>query len=192
MTKIALYASAATLIAGTASAQMFGGTYGTDLDYDRFNTGLSETGYYGALDRNDDMMLDRSEYATGLYADYDTDNDMMISNDEFEMGYGRYMGMDGYDSEMFGTYDANADGFLTQEEFGTYYGDNKIDYYDSMDADADGFLNEDEYSTGLYNAADLDQDQVLSIEEEGWFEGWFDGDDIEVEVESVGEVYNDI
>ncbi len=46
-----------------------------------------------------------------------------------------------------------------------------------------------EYSQGIYNMSDRDQDLVISIEEEGWFEGWFDGDDIEAEITTVGEVF---
>ena len=29
-------------------------------------------------------------------------------------------------------------------------------------------------------------DHVISVEEEGWFDGWFDGDDAEAEIEEVG------
>jgi hypothetical protein len=192
MTKFALTTTAATLLATAASAQMFGAGHGTDLDRDAFNTGLGETGYYAALDRDEDRMLDRSEYSRGLFRDFDRDRDSMISSDEYEMGWGRYFGMDGYNQNVFGQYDADEDGMLSTEEFGTYYGDNTETYYDAYDANADGLLDEEEYSTGLYNAADLDQNQVISVEEEGWFEGWFDGDDIEVELESVGDVYSDI
>ena len=38
------------------------------------------------------------------------------------------------------------------------------------------------------DTVDLNEDKVLTVEEEGWFEGWFDGDDIEVELDEVGDV----
>ncbi|MBM2576629.1 hypothetical protein JQC91_09965 [Jannaschia sp. Os4] len=192
MTKLMTALVATAALSAPAAAQVFGPTYGTDLDYDTFNTGFGETGYYTALDRDEDGLLSQSEYSTGLYADFDRDNDRLISADEFEMGYGRYMGTDTYDASMFDTYDADGDGMLMQSEFGTFYGEGYADTWATIDADADGFLSTDEYSTGLYNAADLDRDQVLTVEEEGFFEGWFDGDDITVEVQEIGDVYTDI
>jgi hypothetical protein len=80
-------------------------------------------------------------------------------------------------------------GYLETTEFGEFYGNDYADYYAGLDADDDDFLSYDEYGTGLYNAADYDQNQVITIEEEGWFEGWFDGDDLEAEIKSAGEVY---
>ncbi|PHP28653.1 hypothetical protein [Limimaricola cinnabarinus] len=187
--KLKLLAAAATaaLLAGPATAQMFGDEYGTDYDYDTFNTGFGETGYYDALDTDDDTFLNESEYSTGLYADYDRDNDRVISEEEFGLGTERYLGAD-YESD-FATYDADEDGFLDQEEFGEFYGADYTDHYAGLDTDGDELLSEDEYTTGIYDSADLDDDQVVTIEEEGWFEGWFDGDDIEAEIQEVGEVY---
>lgn len=185
--KLLAAAASAALLAGPASAQMFGDEIGTDYNYDTFNTGFGETGYYDALDTDDDTFLNESEYSTGLYADYDRDNDRLISEDEFGVGTGRYLGAD-YDSD-FATYDSDGDSFLNQQEFGEFYGTDYSDYYTDLDTDGDALLNEQEYSTGIYNSADLDRDQVITVEEEGWFEGWFDGDDIEAEIQEVGEVY---
>jgi hypothetical protein len=192
MGKFALTTTAATLLATAATAQMFGPDYGSDLDYNRFNEGLTGTGYYEVIDINDDMLIDQSEYSRGLYRDYDRDRDLQITDEEFGMGYGRYFGEDMYDANTFTTYDMDQSGYLDQTEFGEFYGNEYGDYYAGLDADTDGFLNTDEYSTGLYNAADYDQNQVITIEEEGWFEGWFDGDDVEAEIESIGDVYTDL
>jgi hypothetical protein len=189
MKTFALTTSTAILLAGTAAAQMFGPDYGTDFTYDRFNEGLRTTGYYDAVDMNDDSLLDQSEYSRGLYADYDRDNDLQITTDEFETGYTRYMGEGTYDSAMYDTYDADGSGYLDQQEFAGFYEQEYGDYYTGLDADQDGLLSEDEYSTGLYNTADVNRDAVITIEEEGWFEGWFDGDDVEAEIQSVGDVY---
>ena len=189
ITKYLAAASAAALLtAGAASAQLFGDEVGTDYDYNTFNAGFGESGYYDALDTDDDSLLSENEYSTGLYADYDRDNDVLISEEEFDLGTERYYG-DGYGGGLFTDYDADADGFLNQEEFGGFYETEYRETYTGYDTDADGFLSSDEYSTGLYGAADRDQDQVLTVEEEGWFEGWFDGDDIDAEVMDVGEVY---
>jgi hypothetical protein len=183
------------MIAMPASAQMFGNDFGADLDYDRFSTGFGESGVYDAFDYNDDTFLDREEYRTGLFADFDRDGDRMLTGDEFEAGYNRYALREGaaeYSPTMFEDYDGDSSGALEVGEFDTYYTDNFGDDFAGFDTDADGLLNYDEYGTGLYNAADRDRDQVLTIEEEGWFEGWFDGNDWDAEVESVREAYTDL
>ena len=173
-----------------ANAQLFGDEYGTDLDTVRFNEGFGSTGYYDALDTDDDTFLNRSEYATGLYADYDRDNDLQITEDEFGLGTERYYGT-GYTGGAFADYDRDASGYLDQSEFGEYYGTEYTGYYDDLDTDDDELLSAEEYGSGLYGAADANQDQVITIDEEGWFEGWFDGDDVEAEITEVGEVYTD-
>jgi hypothetical protein len=189
MTRSVLATLLATSMALPAAAQMLGPDYGTDYDRDTFNTGFMETGYYDAIDTDDDELISTNEYSTGLYADYDMDGNSEISDTEFENATDRYMGAGAYDANTFGTYDADGSGYLDQQEFGSYYGDNMTQYYSGMDTDQSGYLDYNEYSTGLYDAADVNQDRVISIEEEGWFEGWFDGDDIEAEIETVGEVY---
>lgn len=182
-------ATAALLGATAASAQMLSDSIGTDYDYDTFNEGFASTGYYTGLDADGDSMLSENEFATGLYADFDTDNDVMISEEEFALGTERYYGAEGYMGGDFASYDANADGMLDQQEFGGFYGTEYTPLFAGQDMDQDGMLNADEFATGIYNTADLDQDQIITIEEEGFFEGWFDGDDISTEVREIGEVY---
>lgn len=188
MKTFALTTAAALLLAGTASAQMFGDTYGTDLDMDRFNTGFGETGYFDALDRDNDGMLNESEYATGLYYTFDMDRDLQITEDEYLTGAQRYYGAD-YEVTPFTDYDIDGSGYLSQNEFRPLYDSGYNDDFVSFDGDGDGMLTSEEYSAGFYNRADANQDMVITIEEEGFFEGWFDGDDIEAEIETVGDVY---
>ena len=183
-----LAATTALLTATGAQAQLFGEDHGTDLDYDRFNAGFGETGYYEALDREPDGLLDQNEYATGLYADLDRDDDVRISEDEFARGNERYFG-DGYGGGAFTDYDLDASGYIEQSEFRSYYDSGYNDDFVSLDGDGDGMLTSDEYATGLYDRGDVNQDSVITVEEEGLFEGWFDGDDVEAEIEQVGEVY---
>ena len=188
MKTFALTTAAAALIgASAASAQVFGDEIGTDYGYDGFERGFAETGYYDALDRDGDEMLSENEYATGLFTDYDRDADMMVSEDEFATGTQRYMG-DAYDGGQFADYDANADGMVDRSEFRNFYGTEYTSMYTGADGDADGMLNRDEYGSSVYNTADADRDQVITIEEEGFFEGWFDGDDIEARVREVGDL----
>ncbi len=185
MKTFALTMTTAILLAGTAAAQMFGEP---DLDQTRFDAGFAETGYYDALDRDGSTMLNQNEYATGLYRTFDTDRDLRITEDEYMTGETRYFGADRM-SAPFTDYDIDGSGYLSQNEFRPLYDSGYNDDFVSFDGDGDGMLTSDEYSTGLYGRADRDQDMVVTIEEEGLFEGWFDGDDIEAEIESVGEVY---
>ena len=174
---------AALMLAVPASAQMFGDAQGTDLDPTGFQTGLNESGMYDAWDRDATPGLSENEFATGVYHDWDRDRDMAISQEEYDAGVGRWYG-DGQGAD-FATADADQSGAIEREEFGSVWDD---EYYSGWDADSDGVLSEEEYGTGLYNAADTNEDMVISVEEEGWFEGWFDGDDVEAEIEQVGDV----
>ncbi len=185
---LAMTTAAALLGATAASAQMFGDTVGTDYDYDTFNTGMTGTGYFNSLDRDRDTMLSEPEYATSVYRDLDRNRDMQITEDEFTAGNTRYFG-ETYGGGAFTDYDMDTSGYVDQSEFRTYYDSGYNDDFISLDGDGDGMLTGDEYNTGLYNRADMNQDKVLTIEEEGLFEGWFDGDDIDAEIETIGDVY---
>ena len=189
MTRILTTVAALALLSTTASAQIFGDTYGTDLDQTRFNEGFASTGYYNALDQDRDTFLSENEFSSGLYADFDRDNDNLVSTEEYDLGTKRYFG-DTYAGGAFTDYDADADGFLNQQEYrGAYEAGGYRDLYNTYDVDQDKRLSADEYSTGLYSRADANQDKVITVEEEGLFEGWFDGDDIEADIKNVGEVY---
>lgn len=183
-TKLTLTAAAAALlVSGAAQAQLFGDEIGTDLDRDRFNTGFGETGFYDAWDRDDEVGINEGEFATGVFSDWDTDNDLQISEEEYGLGTERWYGENR--AADFAGYDADASGFVDRQEFGAGW---DTSLYGGYDTDADGLLTEDEFNTGVYDTADLDRDEVITVEEEGWFEGWFDGDDVEAEVEEVGDV----
>lgn len=184
----ALLASA--LILPSAALAQTSWTY-TDWDSDgnlelsdtEFSTGFAETNTFGAWDRDDEVGLNEGEFATGVFSSWDTDNDLEITEEEFGAGSERWYGAD-Y-ATPFTDFDADTSGTIDRTEFGTAW-DNE--YYTGWDTDGDALLTEDEYTTGLYNTADLDSNKVITVEEEGWFEGWFDGDDVEAEIEEVGDI----
>lgn len=175
----------AALLATSASAQMFGSEIGTDLDQERFNTSFGESGYHDAWDRDDEVGLNENELATGVFSDWDRDNDRQITEEEWGLGSGRWYGGD-YGGN-FGEYDADGSGFVDTTEFGGRWNN---EYFGGWDADSDGLLTQEEFGGGLYSRADANQDMVITVEEEGWFEGWFDGDDVTAEIEQVGDVLN--
>ncbi len=174
-------ASAVVLLAAApAAAQMFEG-YNSTTGYDGFNSGFADTGYYDAWDSDGSMSLSESEFATGMFSDWDSDGELGITEAEYGMGVNRWYG-DDY-AMTFADYDTDGSGVIDQSEFGANW---DSDYYASWDGDGNSELSDVEYTEGLYNTADRDRDTVISIEEEGWFEGWFDGDDVEAEIEQVG------
>ncbi len=154
-----------------------------ELSDSEFQTGFSETGTFDAWDRDNDAALAEGELATGTFADWDTDNDLEITEQEYQAGSQRWFGPD-Y-ATPYTDWDADASGTIDRTEFGQAW---DTDYFSAWDADGDSLLTEDEYNAGLYNTADQNDDYVITVEEEGWFEGWFDGDDIEAEIEEVGDL----
>lgn len=155
-----------------------------ELSENEFATGFSDTGTFDAWDRDDDGFLNDGEFATGTFADWDTDNDLEITEEEYDIGTERWYGAD-YNTP-YTDWDADDSGYIDRTEFGDAW-DN--DYHAAWDEDGDSLLSEDEYTAGLYDTVDRDDDYVVSVEEEGWFEGWFDGDDVTAEIEEVGDVY---
>lgn len=155
-----------------------------ELSDTEFETGFKETGTFAAWDRDGDAGLNEGELATGLFHSWDADRDLQITEAEYGTGAQRWYGAD-Y-ATPFTDYDTDRSGYIDRTEFGGAW---DSAYYTQWDADSDSLLSEDEYSTGIYRSADLDADQVITVEEEGWFEGWFDGDDVEAEIREVGDVY---
>ncbi|MCR8827917.1 EF-hand domain-containing protein [Pseudosulfitobacter koreensis] len=180
---VALLVPAMSSAQGTWSSADWDTDGTAGLTSDEFNAQFATTGTYDAWDRDDVVGLNEGEFATGMYANWDADNDMQITEDEYTAGANRWYGPD-Y-ATPFNDYDVDSSGYIDRTEFGNAW-DNE--YYSTWDTDADGTLTEDEFSTGTYNTADVNSDMVVTIEEEGWFEGWFDGDDIEAEIQEVGDV----
>jgi hypothetical protein len=180
--------SAALIIPTAAVGQTWtGANWDADgtpgLTTDEFRTGFDQSGMYNAWDRDGTPGISEGEFGTGLYHNWDRNRDLQITEDEYTTGAERWYGTD-YD-RTFADYDTDTSGYIDQSEFGAGW-DNE--YYSQWDTDGDAALTEDEYATGLYGRADANQDQVITVEEEGWFEGWFDGDDVEAEIENVGDV----
>lgn len=154
-----------------------------ELTDKEFAEGFAETGTYDAWDRDETAGLSEGEFATGVFSRWDRDNDLQITEEEYAVGSEQWYGAD-Y-ATPFADYDTDDSGYIDTTEFGENW---DSDYYAEWDADTDGLLTEDEYTTGLYETADVNDDYVITVEEEGWFEGWFDGDDVEAEIQEVGDV----
>lgn len=64
---------------------------------------------------------------------------------------------------VFERWDGDADGFLAEEEFGASLGE--ADNFEEWDTDGDGMLSEDEFGEGLFGRYDEDVSGVLEDDE---------------------------
>ena len=177
-----LTTAAAMLVSTAATAQIFGDEFGTDLTQENFNRGFAETGTFEAWDTDADAGLNENEFATGVFAEWDRDNDLVLTETEYSTGAERW---GANDNAVFADADVDTSGLIERAEFRDTWDTN---YYAGWDRDADNVLNQEEFGTGLYQAADANQNQVITVQEEGWFEGWFDGNEVEAEIQEVGDV----
>jgi len=94
---------------------------------------------------------------TWTYNDIDADANLELSDVEFE----------GYSAGLFERYDTDADGFLSDAEFGLL--DNDVgpfssgESFETWDTERDGVLAADEFNAGLFDTYDADDD--LGIDE---------------------------
>ena len=70
-------------------------------------------------------------------------------------------------AQYFTEWDGDADGLLTEDEWGV--GARDAGLYSTWDADADGALTSDEFGVGLFSTFDDNDDGSLSVDE--WDEG---------------------
>ncbi len=108
----------------------------------------SACGSYGYVDSNNDGFVSSDEWAsyrTGTYSHWDTDRDGRISQTEFQNcwyggGFYRdaYYNRDYWNSYWSG-FDANGDGYLTNEEYWS------ASAYARLDANKNGRIDAEEY-----------------------------------------------
>ena len=67
--------------------------------------------------------------------------------------------------EEWEAWDTDEDAILSEEEFGTGFGENEV--FETWDADDDGLLSEDEFSEGVFGAYDEDESGALEEPELG-------------------------
>lgn len=66
---------------------------------------------------------------------------------------------------LYDTWDSDADGYLTEDEFYTSY--DQTGYYDTYDTDADTYLSEEEYTTGYVGAGFDTADNFSTYDTDG-------------------------
>lgn len=176
MNRLMITSAALALMLGGGTA--FGAAQWTFKDWDsdgnlelterEFTEGARQAGVYSDWDADASGDVSEDEFYDGVFSSWDADDDGTITENEFaSAGQGWFE-----DDELssFDAWDTNDDGVLEQDEFDTVA--NNTEVYGSWDADADAAVDEDELYTGLYDTADYDDDEVVTEEDDGWFD-WF-------------------
>ncbi|MGR3250654.1 MAG: hypothetical protein ACU0DH_15795 [Paracoccus sp. (in: a-proteobacteria)] len=133
-----------------------------ELSDSEFQSSFAEIGTYDAWDRDDEAGLNEGKFATGVLSSWDTDDDLQITEEEYGAGTERWYGADF--ATPFSDYDTNTSGYIDTSKFGAAWNN---DTYSGSDPDGDSLLTEDEFNIGVYNAADFDSNQIITVEEEG-------------------------
>jgi hypothetical protein len=68
-------------------------------------------------------------------------------------------------AQEIGDWDADADGMLSEEEFGVGFGEDGV--YGGWDEDGDGALSEDEFNAGVFGGYDEDESGIIEEPEFG-------------------------
>lgn len=135
------------------------------LDREEFDAGMADRGVYQRMDARADGVLDSDEFYGGVFDLWDDDDDLAVNEDEFgATGADWYGEMEEHGE--FDAWDANADGVIGEDEFGERAGGSGL--YEAWGG-TDG-LAEDEFHGGVYDTADLDDDDVIGSDEGGWFD----------------------
>lgn len=66
-------------------------------------------------------------------------------------------------ADVFDDWDTDNEAGISDDEWDAGFGENGI--FDTWDADADGTLTEDEFNTGVYDAYDENDDDILDDQE---------------------------
>ena len=124
-----------------------------------------DTGEPEALDEADDADIiadddgapEPFEETFDIWPNYDADSDTYVTEEEFGTAYG--------ESGLYTTYDTNTDMYLDEDEYNTGYvgaGFDTADNYGTYDADGDGRISQDEVNAGLFARMDTDGDGRIS------------------------------
>lgn len=69
---------------------------------------------------------------------------------------------------VFGSWDGDGDGLLSQDEYGAGYGEDYDEAgFTESDADADGFLSEEEFGSSVFGGYDADGSGIIEEPELG-------------------------
>lgn len=137
------------------------------LDMNEFSTSFQNN--FTGFDTDADGSLNEDEFNAANFQNADANNDGFVDEDEFNAGreamFGRFAGDD-----AFGNFDTDADGRLSNEEFGA--GFSGTEWFGNYDADADNTINETEFGEGIFNDFDTNVDGGIDETEFGIFDAY--------------------
>ena len=129
-------------------------------DDNEFETVANDAGFYNDWDADANGVFSEEEVDEGIFSTYDENGDGFLDDEEYSAWNTAWGGE--YEEE-FGTWDADGDNMLGENEF--FEGTNETNLYEGWDEDGDGAYNEEEVGNGLFTTWDADEDGYLSDEE---------------------------
>ena len=168
-TRIAALAASAALAGSGALAQVVDAWDDNDdglLDEAEFSQGLLDAGVFDEWDVDDDDLVGSDEFAEGVYGLWDTDGDGELTIDEWDNAVDRWFSEDAVNLSVE-AWDENGNGAISLAEFAA--GLAATDLFARFDVGAEeGVLAEDELASGLFDVADLDDDDAVDVDEDSW------------------------
>lgn len=138
-----------------------------ELTEQEFTTGLSDNDVFSDWDSDGNSELSDDEFYDGVFSSWDEDDDGIVTENEFYTAGDGWFEDDEYSE--FSAWDSDGDGEITDTEFEEATADSGL--FEDWAGD-DSVIGEDELYDGLYDTADLDDDDVIEEDEDGWFD-WF-------------------
>lgn len=189
-THVALLALSVALAATPARAAEWFDEWDTDdsgvLDAAEFRAGFGNAGLFERWDGDDDQRLGPEELASGLYGLWDADENGELSVEEWDRAVDRWFGERDVNLSV-ALWDNDGNGVISREEFAQ--GLARTDLFARFDADNDALLAQDELVGGLFDTADVNDDEAFEEDEDGLFSGildaLFDAEEDEAAVDGV-------
>ena len=169
--RLAALAAATALSHGPATAQGLE-TWDADasgtISETEFADGFRGVGLFSDWDADGDGLIGSSELAAGLYGFWDANGDGDLSVAEWDSAVDFWFGEDDVNLAV-SAWDADGDGVISEFELADALGDAEL--LARLDSDEDDLLDESELSAGLFGLAGGDDDDALSVEEDGLLTG---------------------
>ncbi|GGK54637.1 EF-hand domain-containing protein [Salinarimonas ramus] len=121
-------------------------------------------GLFETFDADADGALAPVEFRDGLYATWDRDDDGALSVSEWDRGVDAWFGEDDVELEV-GQWDDDRNGTIEPEEFAE--GLDETGLFAGLDASDDALLDDEELYGGVFDRADIDEDEELDEDEGG-------------------------
>lgn len=145
------------------------------IDETEFESTFSRVNYYDGWDTDDDGYLNERELNEGVYGALDEDNNNVLDENEWDAYSSIYSETRATEIGDFDSWDMDNDGYLASDEFMSKNGE--IFRYSDWDQSGDDRLDKTEFNQGSFALWDADGDSQINDEEFGLWEKNFISED---------------